>query len=132
VARSKVNVYEISAKNLICELPSTCVNGRTGGEVFEAIPCPPVHVNERLTLQRCYSGGAQGTATNLARNHSRQLRHRPPPPRNLDSSFGGASNTSAKLSIETAFSSLSLSNNKVPACEKFSSHKLWTANVRNA
>ena len=55
-----------------------------------------------------------------------------PPPRNPDSSFGEASNTLAKLSIESAFSSLSLSDNKVPACEKISSHNLWTAKVRNA
>ena len=34
-------------------------------------------------------------------------------PQNLDRSFGEASNTLAKLSIETAFSSLSLSDNKV-------------------
>jgi hypothetical protein len=81
VARSKVNVYEISAKNLICELLSTCVDGRTGGEICEAIPCPPVYLNERLTLQRCYGGGAQGTATISARKHGRQLRHRPPKPR---------------------------------------------------
>ncbi|KAH8635813.1 hypothetical protein IG631_07647 [Alternaria alternata] len=35
-------------------------------------------------------------------------------PQNLDSSFGEASNTLAKLLIETALSSLSLSDNKVP------------------
>jgi hypothetical protein len=34
-------------------------------------------------------------------------------PRNLDSSFDKASNTLAKLSIETAFSSISFSDNKV-------------------
>jgi hypothetical protein len=35
-------------------------------------------------------------------------------PQNLDSSFGEASNTLAKLLTETALSSLSLSDNKVP------------------